>query len=236
MQKMMKCIILLLAIICSANAFAQSASDSSATTQTKNFTPWRPIKEENILWEKTVWRVLDLTDKANEPLGNNTSAFPSVLLDGIKTGAIKAYADKGLTQQLSQSSLNSVITCLADKCTYSEGVTHYGLKEDWIFDDSQGLMVVHIRLLATLVQENKTYKTLFWIAYPDSRPYFSEYRLQGADKNINCLTFDEYFESRSFSSKITRVDKVELSNVRNTRKIKESRIRRSRTSHTWPED
>lgn len=237
MQKMMKGMISLLAIICCANAFAQSANDSSANGETNSFTPWRPIKEENILWAKTVWRVLNLADKSNAPLSNNGSAFPGVLLHGIKTGAIKAFADKGLSQQLSQGSVDNMTYCSnPDNCTYSQAVTHYGLKEDWIYDDSQGLMVVHILLFAPLMDDNGTYKPLFWISYPDSRPYFSKYRLTSSDKEINGLTWDEYFESRSFSSKVTRVDKVKLSNVRNTRKIRESRITRHKVRNTWPKD
>jgi len=85
-------------------------------------------------------------------------------------------------------------------CIYPQQIDRYGIIEDWIFDKAEGIMVVHIEAIAPMVKE----RPLFWLSYPDIRRYMNQYDLYAGKTDMK-MTWDEYFESRQFSSKITRV-------------------------------
>ena len=87
-------------------------------------------------------------------------------------------------------------------CVYPQQIDHYGIVEDWIFDKGQELMVVRIVAIAPIVQR----KPLFWLSYPDIRRYLAQYEAYDGRKNTH-LNWDEYFVSRQFSSRITKIGK-----------------------------
>jgi hypothetical protein len=61
-------------------------------------------------------------------------------------------------------------------------------------------MVVRIAAIAPMANG----KALFWVSYPDIRRYIARYEAYNGKTNAR-YTWDEYFESRQFSSKITKV-------------------------------
>jgi gliding motility associated protien GldN len=62
--------------------------------------PFAPVREADVLWEKTVWRVLDLRQKQNLPLyypaiptrkiGGRVNLF-TLLMEGVERGELTAY-------------------------------------------------------------------------------------------------------------------------------------------------
>ena len=91
-------------------------------------------------------------------------------------------------------------TSVVTSCSYPQQIDRYGIIEDWIFDKKQGGMVVRIVAITPMSQG----KPLFWVPYPEIRRYLARYEAYKGKTSAR-YTWDEYFESRQFSSKITKV-------------------------------
>jgi len=65
-------------------------------------------------------------------------------------------------------------------------------------------MVVYIDALAPVAYINCEKKPLYWLHYPDIRSYLEKHEANNGSKT-GVLTWNEYFESRRFSSTITYV-------------------------------
>ncbi len=100
------------------------------------------------------------------------------------------------SNQVSLSNSTAGIT----SCSYPQQIDRYRIAEDWLFDKGHGQMTVRIVAIAPLVQN----KPLFWLSYPDIRKYLARYEAYKVAKSRR-YTWDEYFESRQFSSKIIKV-------------------------------
>jgi gliding motility associated protien GldN len=157
--------------------------------------------------------------------------FIEILIDAIKRGKIKAYSNfddrfvqtitkEQLMEQLIQKPDTQMIT---DPITGKEEIkiinhdfdpstiTKYRLKEDWIFDRNQGQMVVRIVGLAPvkdIIGDAGDYRgsqAIFWLYYPDIRGLLAQYEVFNPQNDVYRYTWDEFFESRQFSSRITKV-------------------------------
>lgn len=68
-----------------------------AITYDRKPAPLAAVREADVIWSKTIWRVVDLREKMNQPLYYPTRPMQgrmnlvSVLLKGIKEGQITAY-------------------------------------------------------------------------------------------------------------------------------------------------
>lgn len=131
---------------------------------------WQPIRQDDILWKKRVWREISTLEKPNVAFSyagdehTGGGMLIEILVDAIKTGKIRAYANtddrfttvftgqqleeqiKGKPDTIRQinpindSEIITVIYKDFDPTT----ITKYRLIEDWIFDKNIGQMVVRI--------------------------------------------------------------------------------------------
>jgi gliding motility associated protien GldN len=157
--------------------------------------------------------------------------FIEILIDAIKRGKVKAYSnfDDRFTQVLSKEQMMEQLIQKPDTLTLTdpitgaefqkivnhdfnpESITKYRIKEDWIFDRNEGRMVVRIVGLAPVkdvLGEAGDYRgsqALFWLYYPDIRGLLAQYEVFNPENDLARYTWDEFFESRQFSSKITKV-------------------------------
>lgn len=207
----MKYIICLLFLSCTIQ-YTQAQTNNSKPI------PWEYIKPEDMLWKKRVWRQIDLREKNNAPLSNDPlipkeNVFANVLLRGLKNGIINAYTgeDTGFKDPLPITKIDSIIQC-RQECIYPRQVAFYQIAEDWIFDRKAGQMIVRIRAIAPATNVNGNIKPLFWLYYPDIRQYLANYETH-VGKETYYHTWDEYFESRQFSSKITRVEPSQVQEI-----------------------
>jgi gliding motility associated protien GldN len=60
----------------------------------------RPIHESDIMFKRTVWRVLDLNEKQNRPFMAANSEISRIIFDGVKSGKLIPYTSDSLTQKL----------------------------------------------------------------------------------------------------------------------------------------
>ncbi len=205
---------------------------------TRRILPWQPIRENDILWKKRVWREIDTREKQNMSFryagDENTGGgyFIEILLDAVKTGKMKAYTpyDDRFVASLSKEQLLEslagkpdtleVIDPVTGEPTISiqnrdfdpETVTKYRMKEDWIFDRNLGRMVVRIIGIAPIkdVYDPATgtfrgTQPLFWLYYPEAREVLAQYEVYNPENDVARMTWDDYFEGRMFSSRITKV-------------------------------
>ncbi len=160
--------------------------------------------------------------------------FIEILLDALKKGKIKAYKtfDDNFTQVMTKDDIMETIAgkvdtqIITDPITQQEitkivhhdfapeTITKYRIKEDWIFDRNQGQMVVRICGLAPVKDvygDDGVYRgpqAMFWLYYPDIRGLLAQYEVFNPQNDITHYTWDEFFESRQFSSRVTKVSNV----------------------------
>src|SRR5690606_445959 len=64
-----------------------------------NIIQWQPVRENDIMWKKRVWREIDTREKQNVafryPGDDQTGGgyFIEIILDAVKKGKIKAYSN-----------------------------------------------------------------------------------------------------------------------------------------------
>jgi len=158
--------------------------------------------------------------------------FIEILIDAIKKGKIKAYSnfDDRFTTPLTKDQLQELVAGKID--TYRsvspidgteqirivhedfnpDLITKFRIKEDWIFDRNMGKMVVRIIGIAPvkdILGEDgvsvRASQSMFWLYYPDIRNVLAQYEVFNPQNDLARMTWDEFFESRQFSSKIIKV-------------------------------
>lgn len=178
---------------------------------------------------------------------NGDQRFISILLRAVKNGDVTAFSaeDDRFTTPLSLTDVNAQIsgggsdtTAVRDiddpnkivKYVVTEtsfdpdAVLKLRIKEEWVFDREASRMFVRILGIAplkTLYLPNGTERgstPMFWLYYPDLRPILAKYEVYNP-KNMGTgrMTWEELFESRMFSSYLTKstLDNPFNRNIRN---------------------
>jgi gliding motility associated protien GldN len=196
--------------------------------------PWQYVREADIMWKKRLWRELDTREKQNVAFrfaGDENSGggyFIEILIDALKKGKIKAYADERFTMALSKDQIMQLTQGKLDSNMVENPITgekelkvtqrdfnpddytKFRMKEDVIFDRNLGREVTRIIGLAPMkdvMNEDGTYRfsqALFWIYFPDARNVLAQYEVFNPENDIARMTWDDYFENRFFSSRIIK--------------------------------
>ena len=175
---------------------------------------------------------------------NGDQRFISMLLKAVKSGQVVAFADDRFTTPLS-SEENAAITAGGPKDTVAvrdiddpnkiveyvvtqtsfdpETVLKLRIKEEWVFDREASRLFVRILGIAPLKTQyfpngqERGSSVMFWVYYPDLRPILAKYEVYNP-KNMGMgrMTWEELFESRMFSSYITKstLDNPSNANIR----------------------
>ena len=85
----------LLAFVGLSAAFAQEKSDNGI-----NPLSLRPVHESNVMYKLTLWRRLDLNEKANQPLFAKGTEITKHLIDGVKAGVLEPYDNDSVSTKI----------------------------------------------------------------------------------------------------------------------------------------
>ena len=157
--------------------------------------------------------------------------FIEILIDAVKTGKVTAYStfDDRFTQKLTKDQVMEKLIPKDDTIPVEdpvtgqttmkiikhdfkpEEITKFRVKEKWIFDRNQGKMVVRIEGLAPIKDQygdDGGYKgsyAIFWLYYPEIRGTLAAYEVYNPQNEVYRATWDDFFETRQFSSKMFKV-------------------------------
>ncbi len=199
----------------------------------KQILPYETIREADVMWEKRVWRVLDVREKMNLAFSYPEEPFISIVMNGVKDSVLRAYSieDDKFHHKLSAKevmSLGSSIDTIPyfDPITFEqkfrivenkmdpESVKRFRMKEVWFFDKESSVLKVRILGIAPLKDQtdemgNFLYEQpLFWIYYPDCREYFAKHRVFADNNDASPISWEDLFEQRRFSSYIFKESNV----------------------------
>jgi len=198
--------------------------------------PYEPVREADIGWQKTIYRIIDTREKMNLPFRYPQKPFFDILRELGMNGDMVVFKDNAgfpdfstpLTADQLEGKFFSVDTStVVDYDTYEEqiqitksevffeDINRFRVKEIWYFDEEASILKVRILGVAPVLDKIdpetgvvKYPEILFWAYYPEAREYLSKYRVFNEDNDIAPMTWADLFESRFFSSFIFKTNNV----------------------------
>jgi gliding motility associated protien GldN len=161
---------------------------------------------------------------------NGDQRFISILFNSIQAGDVTAFSgeDDRFTTPMTKEQVSGIITGGMDtvpvmdmegnivkyevrsKQIDPDSIYRFKLKEEWIFDKESSRMFVRILGIAPVMMKYTSTGipigdvTLFWAYYPDLRPTLAKYEVYNGKNFAGRMSWEELFESRFFSSYITK--------------------------------
>ena len=197
---------------------------------------YQPIREADILWEKRIWRVVDVREKMNLPFAAPESPLFKILADAAMAGDLSAYSteDDKFSKRLSPAEVRGLLFKLDTIMAYEdmdgfeeklkivenetnwEDVKRFRIKESWFFDTKTSTLRSRILGIAPVidVRDNegnfRFEKPLFWVYYPAARPVLARHKAITHGENWTAnTTWEDLLEKRYFASYITKENNVQ---------------------------
>jgi gliding motility associated protien GldN len=203
------------------------------TIMEKMVLPYETVRESDIMWERFIWRVIDVREKINLPFTYPSEELIAILMRGIADSSIRVYdqeSDKFLYRLSNKeaATIGSTIDTIevTNPITYEkeiqivnnrlnpEDIKRYRIKEQWYFDKEASVLKVRILGIAPMrdVKDQQgnfiAEQAMFWIYYPDCREYLARQRVFTDGNAANPMSWEDLFEMRRFSSYIYKEDNV----------------------------
>ncbi len=189
---------------------------------------YAPVREADILWEKRLWRVIDLREKMNLPFSYPDAPLAKILGMAALEGELPVFdpEDDRFTKPLKAETLVAALfrtdTILTiDPETGEEvprivrndpdwtAVKRFRIKESWFFDTRTSTLRFRILGIAPLINVTNSEgdflyeRPLFWVHYPSSRPFLARQKVYTPGGNLSAtITWEDLFEMRHFASTV----------------------------------
>ncbi|MBU2650361.1 MAG: gliding motility protein GldN [Bacteroidetes bacterium] len=145
-------------------------ADGGGFTNTKPVA-YPPLRKADVMWEKRIWRVIDMRQKINQPFyypiepHNHWRNLITVIMDALKEGTITAYdistTDEFLVPLTYQEVINRQVDTMHktfkrpyppydefDSVIFTQfdpsKILRFRIKEDWYFDKQRSQLMVRI--------------------------------------------------------------------------------------------
>jgi gliding motility associated protien GldN len=200
--------------------------------------PYTHLREGDVMWQKRVWREIDLREKQNQPLyyplelNACRTSLIQALTKHILNEEIIAFKDEQFMVPYSLSEIRSRLVKLdsmpqidyspdgtelpprmvlvADSTSIYGRVLKYVLKEDWFFDRQKSALDVRIVGIAAMEynEERDYFRELFWVYFPACRPYFAASDVYNYKNDSERRSLEDVFWKRQFASHIIKESNV----------------------------
>jgi gliding motility associated protien GldN len=210
---------------------------NSFLTVNKHPVPQAYSREADIAWNKRVWREIDLREKINHPLYFPVEPQPcrtslvQLVCKHVLQGDITAFADENFYNPLSVNMARYKLvqaeeiiqpvydefgnerldTIMAfDSTSIFTRITKIRVMEDWYLNTGRSDVEVRIISMAfyEYVEDKEAYKELFWVYFPQVKPFLAKYRVFNPKNTDDHSSFDDVFARRQFSSTIVKESNV----------------------------
>lgn len=220
--------------------FEQPNPDITERKHKQNRFPvqYPPLREANLMWQKRVWREVDLIQKKNHVFyfprtpRNGRASLASYVFDSIASGSIVAYENntpikfqapmtpsqfkKNLTTEVQKTKMEQTEDGLVEVDTTLEvtlkpsDVKRLRLMEDWYFDKERSMFEVRIIGIGFIFDDGEgDLSVKFWLYYPHARRALARSEnIVHGGNRAQAYSYASIFEKRRFSSLITKVDNV----------------------------
>lgn len=191
-----------------------------------------PLRAADIMWQKRVWRVIDVKEKINHTFTYRERPLISILLDAAEDQQLQLYStidDKFSTPLTTEDRLN--IAGMPDTVpVYDEdqnvtyqvvprdfdpaSVTRYRVQEIHYFNRKTSRQEVRILGIAPIIDEIgedgsvRYEKPLFWVYYPGARKTLGKSQAFVAGNDAANRSWADVFESRLFHSYVVQESNV----------------------------
>ncbi len=185
-------------------------------------------RESDVVWERKLWRVIDVREKMNTTFRSPLKPFFSILREMAENGDVAVFQDEFFREPLTIEEIDKELnridtTTIFDYDTYEEKVEvvrneinwedikQYRMKEVWYFDKEASVMKCRILGISPILDEIdadtgelKYSRPLFWIYYPEAREHLGKFRVENDGNDISPMTWYDLFEMRYFASYIMK--------------------------------
>lgn len=186
------------------------------------------VREADAVWERKLWRIIDVREKMNIPFRSPHKPFFNILKELAENGDVAVFKDEFFREPMTIEEIEKQLyridtTTVFDYDTYEEKVTvvrndvnwndirQFRLKEVWYFDKELSVMKCRILGISPILDEYNPetgeYKyslPLFWIYYPEAKDHFARIRVESDYNEISPLSWYDLFEQRYFASYIMK--------------------------------
>lgn len=190
--------------------------------------PYQPVREGDILWEKRLWRIIDVREKMNLPFAFPEAPLAAILSNAALSGEITVFdpADDHFAHVLSADALRQILyrrdtlivynveteaeeTRVVEQSPDWSAIRRFRLKESWFFDTRTGSLRFRILGIAPLINVTNSEgdflyeRPLFWVHYPSARPFLARQKVYAPGDNLSATTsWEDLFEMRYFASTV----------------------------------
>ena len=201
----------------------------------KTLSPLPEIREEYVMWKKTIIREIDFRQKINQvfyyPVNptEDWRNLVTVLYDGILDGRITPYRVENniddMVTPLTRDDFEKENTKIGDppvimrdgvevanEIVFKDrmvNVTRLRIKEDWYFDKHLSQFLVRIIALGPIVVDEDGLSQACWIPYDDNtRKVLSEAFVANRKNGAERRTYEEILTKRVFDSYIVKEENM----------------------------
>jgi len=193
--------------------------------------PYPHLEERDVLWEKRIWREIDVKELRNHHFAAAKRYLIDILLEALQNKKIRAFDNEEFKNEVVYKDISKILST-SDTVEIEDPVTglksyvpvensfdpnnvvKYRIKEVVYFDSKLGRMNTRILGLAPIVNLNDNEgnpiatTALCWFYFNDLRPVLAKEPMLGDYSDLRGLSWDDVFQARVFSSYITKQSNV----------------------------